>query len=368
MGGLEKKAKAYWRYKNLFRILNLIILLSFLSAIQFTGISSQLKKTAFSIHGNFYIVLEAYLLLLSLIYSVLTAPLNFFEGFVIEHAFSLSNLTFAAWLKNELKQGVISFFIFSILIQLLYAIPKAFPANWWVITPLLWIALSVLLAKIFPVAIIPLFYKCNALPETGLRDKILELARRFNIKVLDVFEINFSAKTKKSNAAITGWGNTRRVILADNLINEFTPEEVGVVVAHEMAHYKLRHIWKLLGSSGISTILFFYLLNLVAQDLASALGARDPFDIALFPALSLLFTIYGIVTSPIQNAISRKLEKDADLLALKMTMFKCPFISLMERLAEKNLSDKDPNRVIEFLFYDHPPIAKRIELAKRFFS
>ncbi|MBI5143584.1 MAG: M48 family metalloprotease, partial [Candidatus Omnitrophica bacterium] len=198
------------------------------------------------------------------------------------------------------------------------------------------------------------------------RDKILRLAREFNIKVLDVFEINFSAKTKKSNAAITGWGDTRRIILADNLVNEFTPEEVEVVVAHEMAHYKLKHIWKLIAISAASTAISLYILNLAAQGIASALGMEAVFDIALFPALSLVFTIYGIITAPIQNAVSRKLENDADALALKMTRLKGSFISLMERLAKVNLSDKEPNALIEFLFYDHPSIAKRIESAKRF--
>lgn len=366
MSESEKKAKAYWRYKNLSRLLSTVVLLSFLYLIQFAGASLRLETMALSLHGNFYVALELYLVSLSLLYGIVTFPLNLFEGFILEHRFSLSNLSFTAWLKDGLKQGVISIFIFSILIQLLYAVARTYPANWWLISSLSWTGVSVVFAKIFPVLIIPLFYRYSPVRSSELRDKILKTAAAFNIKVLDVFEINFSAKTKKSNAAVVGWGDTRRIILADNLVNEFTPEEVEVVVAHEMAHYKLRHIWKLISLSAVSTAISFYILNLAAYGIASSLSRESLFDIALFPALALVFTLYGIVASPVLNGISRKLENDADLLALKMTRLKDSFISLMERLAEKNLSDKNPNRLIEFLFYDHPPIAKRIELAKRF--
>lgn len=363
----QKRAKLYWRHKNAFRFLDIILLLLFLALIQLTDISIRIRNFSFSLSDNFYIALWIYLIFLSSGWYLLISPLNFYEGFVLEHSFSLSNLTLAAWIKDEIKKGILSFLIFSILIETLYAIARNFGNTWWLVASLAWITYSIIFTRIFPVVVIPLFYKYKPLTSSELRDKIFKLAKALNIKILDAFEIELSSKTKKSNAAIVGWGGTRRIILADNLIREFTVGETEVVVAHEMAHYKLKHIWKLLAVSALSAGLSFYLFALIGGKAASSLGAAGPFDISIFPMIWLSFSLYAFLIMPLQNGISRKLERDADTLALKTTLSKDSFISLMEKLAEKNLSDKYPNRLIEILFYDHPPIAKRVESAKAIF-
>ncbi len=335
-------------------------------AFQFTGLSRGLRDLSFSLTSNFYLALAIYLSLLGAGYCALTFPLDVYEGFILERRFSLSDNTFPRWFTDEVKKWAISSIIFLMLIESFYLIARCFGSIWWAIAAIFWIAFSIFFARLFPVLIMPLFYKFSTLRDGNLRKRALELAAAFNIKVMDVFEIDFSKKTKKANAAIVGWGDTKRVVLADNLINEFTQDEVVVVLAHEMAHYKLNHIWKLLALSAMSTGLVFFILSFTVDGLGHSLGSIDPFDIAVFPAIYLFFTIYGVITTPILNAVSRKLERDADILALKITRLKGPFVSLMKRLAEKNLSDENPGRLAELVFYDHPPVSKRIKSAEKF--
>ncbi len=361
----QKRAKAYWRYKHTLSLLGLVASVSYLIIIQFTVVSSHLKIIATSISSNFYIAFSIYLLTVSLIYHIVILPLNLYESFILEHKFSLSNQNLLNWVKDDLKKLAISVIFFIILVETLYAIGKNFKGSWWFVSSIVWIIFSIIFTKLFPIFIIPIFYKYNILSNSQVRNRTLHLAKAFNIKVMDVFEIDFSKNTKKANAALVGWGDTMRVILADNLIREFTTEEIEVVVAHEMAHYKLHHIWKLVSIGAIFTVIFFFILSRIAQDIAVRMAASDPFDMSIFPACYLLFILYGIITIPAQNGILRKLEKDADILALKITNLKYAFISLMEKLAKKNMSDENPNALIEFLLYDHPPIAKRIALAKK---
>lgn len=361
----QKKAKSYWRQKHALSLWELAFSVGLLALIQFTGVSTALKTLAINSARNFYFALIPYLAGFGLIYYLATLPFGFYEGYVLEHRFLLSNQTLAGWAKDEAKKCVISFVIFLLMMESLYAIAMSFQANWWVAAAIFWVFISIVFAEIFPVVIIPLFYKYNKLSDNELRNTTFELAGKFGIKLMDVFVIDFSKNTKKANAAIVGWGRTKRVILADNLINEFTPTEVKVVIAHEMAHYKLKHLWKLVFASAASITFFFFVLYRVLPGLAAFFGLTGPLDMAMLPMLYAIFILYELILMPIHNGFSRKLEKDADVMALEITKLSAPFISLMEKLAQKNLSDKFPGRLTEYIFYNHPPISKRIALARK---
>ena len=360
----ERKAKSYWREKYAVALGGLAFSIVLLAAIQLTGISSHLGHVTGRLCANPYGSLALYLLVFSVVYYAATLPFGFYEEFVLEHKFSLSNQSVAAWIKDELKKCALSLILFLALVETFYAIAWHTPHRWWIYVAAVWISLSVLFSKIFPILIIPLFYKYTPLSDYRLRNRMIELGKKFNIRVLDVSKIDFSKNTKKSNAAIVGLGSTKRVIFADNLINEFTPDEIEVVTAHEFAHHKLGHIWKLLLTASVTLALFFFILHKVLPGLAYTLGTDGIFDIALFPAAYLAFMLYSFIVMPVHNAISRKLERDADMMALQVTKMNGPFVSLMEKLASKNLSDTRPARLVEIIFYSHPPISKRIALAK----
>ena len=360
------KAKAYSRRRVILFFIDIALSIVLLLAIQFSGLSAGLKGISEVFFGNYYLKLLLYLALLSLILYISELPLTLYSGFILERKFNLSNQTIKTWCAEEIKRSILSFAIFAFLVGSLYAIIRAFPSVWWAAAGCGYAAFFVVFSRIFPVVIIPLCYKYKRIEDEALRGSIINLVNAARVKITDVLEIDFSKNTKKVNAALVGWGAGRRIILADNLINGFSCEEVAVVVAHEIGHYKLRHIWRLIASGAISTFLGFYVLSLLAGGAVKFFMAGGVDDFYIFPSIAVIFIIVNTIALPLHNAYSRALEREADTFALRLTKSKDSFISVMEKLAEKNLSDKNPSRIREIILYDHPPISKRIAAAQAF--
>lgn len=365
---LFRKAKKYSTIKYSLAISEAIFILGLLFLFQWSGLSRFLA--AFiprTLHNN-YIVLPVYILVAYCAYYILAFPLNYYHSFVLEHKFSLSRQSLRDWFIDQLKAGIISSIISVILLEAFYFVLRRNPYNWWIIISIFWVFFSVILAKLAPIAIIPLFFKYKPLADSGLKARILDLADRMNVKIIDVFEIDFSKKTLKANAGFVGIGKTRRVILADTLQDKYTEDEIAVILAHEFAHYRLRHLFKIILSGAISTVLSFYLIFKTSDYFLKVFGLSSLSDIAALPIIFIYFIVLGIITQPLQNYISRKLEINADLLALKVTGLKDAFISTMEKLSFQNLADRKPHPLIKFFFFDHPPIDERILLAKNYFQ
>ena len=193
-----------------------------------------------------------------------TFPLRFADSFLSEHAFGLSTQTLGAWLSDEVKSAGLSFVLWGGCIEVFYFIAKNFPSYWWLITAVSWLAFSIILARLLPTLLIPIFFKYMPIEDVSIKERIVKLAERAGIKLVDVCQIDLSRKTRKANAALVGLGRTRKVIMGDTLMKEFTPDEAVTVVAHEFGHYKFKHILKLLVFTGIVTVGGFYLLFLVA--------------------------------------------------------------------------------------------------------
>ncbi|MCU0652618.1 MAG: M48 family metalloprotease, partial [Candidatus Omnitrophica bacterium] len=210
-----------------------------------------------------------------------------------------------------------------------------------------------------------LFFKYKKLTDEGLKERIIHLAEEMNLKILDVFEIDFSKKTLKANAAFTGWGKTKRVILADTLKDKYSHDEITVILAHEFAHYKLKHLIELILINSAATIAAFYFIHKTSNNVLSFFNLSTLSDIAAFPVVCLYFVLFGIIMQPLSNFISRIMERQADKMALEVIGSKEAFISMMEKLAQQNLADRSPHPVIKFFFFDHPPIDERIQMAKK---
>lgn len=228
-----------------------------------------------------------------------------------------------------------------------------------------WTLFTIVIVRLAPLFIIPLFFKYEPLGDDELKNRIMRLTKRCGIKILDVFKLNISKKTKKANAALVGMGKTRRVLLGDTLLGDYTQDEVEVVLAHELAHHKLAHMWKLILFGGLSTLAVFYLLSLSLPVLNVVLDIDAMSDISAFPSMMFVLIFISTLILPLQNAFSRKLESSADLLALRMTGLPDAFVSCMNKLAKQNLADPSPSRFIKIMLYDHPPISKRIEMAQK---
>jgi STE24 endopeptidase len=228
-----------------------------------------------------------------------------------------------------------------------------------------WIFFSLILARVAPLVIIPLFFKYKPVSDNLFGERIRGLARKMNVKILDVFEIDLSKKTRKANAALVGWGAGRRVLLADTLNDKYSHDEIEVILAHEFAHYKLGHLPKLIAINSLGTLLSFFLIFKTCVPVMWFFGVSSFLDIAGFPVIVLYLTLLEVLLQPSAHFVSRAFEKDADVMALEVTGAKDAFISMMEKLSLQNLTDRNPHPVIKFFFFDHPPIEERIALASK---
>ncbi|MFA5725535.1 MAG: M48 family metallopeptidase [Candidatus Omnitrophota bacterium] len=360
---MQDRAKQYSNIKYTLEITGiiytLIIIVLFLKSGLSQGLVLALSKSALN-----FLALPLYLLIISLGYYLLAFPLNFYQSYILEHKFSLTTQALADWFKDQLKSGVISYLIRLILVAAFYLVLKYNPETWWLAISIFWIFFSIVLAKLLPVVFIPLFFKYKKLSDEVLRERIIRLAEKMKVKVLDCFEIDLSKKTLKGNAAFVGIGNTRRVILADTLKDKYSYDEIEVILAHEFSHYQLKHLLKLVVVNSCVTLVVFYLIFRTNVYILNLFGLSSLNDLAALPVILIYFIAFGIITQPLEAFISRSFERSADSVALEATGLKDAFISTMDKLSQQNLADRNPHPLIKFFFFDHPPIDERIRMAK----
>ena len=364
----DNQSKQYHKIKNFLFVCGIVINVSFLLLFFFSGFSVYLRSFIEGFASNFFIVNAFYIFVFAVIIHILSFPLSVYEGYFLEHKFKLSNQRFSGWFFDDIKKGLISFAIFLISIESIYFVLRRFPDKWWILAGIIWLSINLILSKIMPSVLIPLFYKYIPLENRELKERILSLFSRCAVSIKDVYAIDLSSKTKKANACVCGLGKSRRVILSDTLLREFTPEETEVVVAHEIGHYKNHDISKMILCSCLFSFLAFFICDIFLKRALVVFGFNSIDDIAFFPMLALCLLFTGLVVMPIQNGFSRLLERKADLFSLKVTGSADGFISMITKLGKMNLADFSPSRFLEIFLYDHPPISKRIKLAEDFRS
>lgn len=315
--------------------------------------------------GSEWLLVALFVAIFGGIYSLINLPLGCYSGFVLPHRFGQSNQTFKDWIIDQLKGLAIGAPLGLLLLELLYLALRATGDLWWLWAAAGMLAFTVLLSNLAPVLIMPLFNKYVPLDEEHqeLADRLIALAKRANTKVRGVFKYDMSKRTKAANAALTGIGNTRRIVLGDTLINEFSTDEIETVLAHELGHHVHRDIPFLITFGTLSTTLSLFIASLALNWSIGYFGFTGPADVAAFPALSLIFGAYGLITMPIDNAISRWRENMADDYALQSTGKTEAFASAFTRLANQNLGEVDPEKWVVWLFYSHPPLGERIAKA-----
>lgn len=315
---------------------------------------------------NPWIMVLAYVMIFGGIYFILDLPLSYYSGFILPHRFDQSTQKLRDWIIDQVKGIMVAAPIGFLLLELLYFALRITGNLWW-----LWavgglLVFNILISNLAPVLILPIFNKFVPLGDEhkNLEERLLRLAERAHTKVRGVYKFDMSRRTKSANAALTGIGNTRRIVLGDTLIDEFTPDEIETVLAHELGHQVHRDILILIAIGTISSLIGFYLASLALGWVVTFFGFNGVSDVAGFPALGLILGIYGFFTSPFDNAISRWRERLADEYALQATGKNEAFASAFVRLANQNLGEVDPEKWVVFMFYSHPPLAERIELAK----
>ena len=365
----QKQAKEYARIRRRLWLMDNILNALYALAWLFFGWASALRNWLadnWSLFNNPWLLVPAFVFVFGGIYSIINLPLGYYSGFVLPHRFGQSNQSFKDWVIDQLKGLAVGLPLGLILLELLYLALRATGDLWW-----LWGAggmlfFSVLLSNLAPILIMPLFNKYIPLGDEHkeLAERLLALARRANTKVRGVFKFDMSKRTKSANAALTGIGNTRRIVLGDTLINEFSTDEIETVLAHELGHHVNRDIPLFIIFGALSTTLSLYFASLALNWATAYFGFSGPADVAAFPALSLILGAYGLVTMPIGNAVSRWRKKMADDYALQATGKNEAFASAFTRLANQNLGEIDPEKWVVFMFYSHPPLGERIEKAR----
>jgi STE24 endopeptidase len=312
------------------------------------------------------------LIILAFLYAagleILTLPLDFWSKYVLEHRYHLSNQTLAGWIWRQIKSYLVGGVIGLVLLLGLYLLIWNTGWAWWLWATAGWLLATLILGRLLPVLILPLFYKVTPLDDPGLLERLRRLANGTGLAVEGIYRLHLSAETRKANAALAGLGGTRRVLLGDTLLQQFTPEEIEVVFAHEVGHHVHRHLIKMIVVSVILAAAGFWLVDWVLGGLGQALGYPDDIlpvhaDPAALPLLLFVLTLFGLVLSPLQNALSRFFERQCDRYALDHTGLTAAFRSAFIKLARINKSDPDPNPLVVCLFYDHPPIRQRLAMA-----
>jgi STE24 endopeptidase len=356
----KKKAKEYASLKRLLFFINTGLLLAYLLLMLFTGLSLELRKLVEGWSSNQWLVVPLYVLIFGGVYGLLTFPLDVYSGWFLPRKYGQSIQSFRGWLIDMVKGLVISGLIMLVLLELLYLALRSTPEWWWLVAGVFYLFFVVVLSTLAPVLIMPLFNKFIPLENDELRERMLQLGKKTGAKVKGVYTMDFSRRTRDANAFVTGIGGTRRIVLGDTLTQNFTPDEIEVVMAHELGHHVHGDIWRGLTFDSAVTLIGLFVANLILKATLSSFNYREVGDIAAFPLLVLIMMGFGLVTMPLTNAYSRSREKAADDYALKITENVQSFITSMKKLANQNLSDTEPPAWVVLLFHTHPPIGARV--------
>src|SRR5580658_1744587 len=360
------EARRYNRIRRWLGIADFAVGFAFLIVLLLTGWSGWLRDMAYRLgFQNYSLSLFMYLLLLLAISKGLGIGLDYY-GFALERRFKLSTQKFRSWIWDETKGFLVGLVMGSVVVEILYFTIRQWPQYWWVIAWVLFMGLFILLAQLAPVVLFPIFYKFEALDNEDLRRRLVVLSERAGTRVRGVYRWKLSEKSKKANAALTGLGATRRIILADTLLDNYTPEEIEAVLAHELGHHVHRHILKGIFVQAGVTLFGFWAANwalhyAVDQHLFNFDRLSD---FANLPLLVLVSTVLSLVLMPALNAYSRFNERQADQYAFESVASIVPFISSMNKLAEQNLAERTPSKLVEWAFHSHPAIARRVAAAE----
>lgn len=356
----EKKAKAYNQKKIFTEIAETIILLVFLVFFMVTGWSSFMKTVWYPVSTSPWIVNGLYTLAFFLVIKIVTFPLDFYSGFILEHHYNLSNQKIGPWLIDQLKElAVIS--LFSLLIvEIIYTLLRYAPTYWWLIISGILCFFFILITKLAPVFLMPLFFSFQKICDPDLEARLHKLTKKAHTKITGIFEMKLSQKSKTANAALAGIGQTRRIILSDTLLNNYTHEEIETIMAHELGHHVYNHLWKGIAVQSTLILILFFTISCFLAKGVIWFHLENIYDVAGLPYLTLIGLLFSLFFLPVVNSYLRCLEYQSDHYSLSITGKPAVFIKALEKISQQNLSEMQPNPIIEFIFYSHPCIAKRI--------
>jgi STE24 endopeptidase len=358
----EDRASRYHRLKRRVSIISVCWTLALFAGLLFTGGSVAIRNLA----GHHPLAVFFYVAVVLLLNEVGSLPLSFYSGFVLERRYGLSSEPFARWFVDQLKSFAIGLVLSTVAAAIVYGFIRMSPENWWLQAGAVFALLIVGLTNLAPVLLLPLFYRVKPLERVTLHERLLGLAERAGAKVVGAYEWGLGEKTRKANAALAGLGGTRRILVSDTMLADYSDDEIEVVLAHELAHHVHGDIWKGIALESALILAGFYLASRLLAAFAPAFGLQGVADVAGLPLLVLAAATVSLVMVPFAHAMSRAFERSADRFALRLTRNPGAFVSAMRRLAAQNLAEEHPSRLVQILFYSHPPVRERIAAAEAF--
>jgi STE24 endopeptidase len=297
------------------------------------------------------------------IHILVSLPLSFYSGYIVEHQFGLSNQSLWRWFRNWALSNTLAVLLGAALNFGLFWIVWNAGSTWWLIAAGAFFIVSVLLGQLAPVLIVPLFYKVEPIDNPDLFTRMKHLAAGTGLTIEGVYRLGLSADTQKANAMLAGLGRTRRVLMGDTVLDKFRPEEIEVIFAHEIGHHVFRHIPKLIALGLVLSLVGFWVLDRVLLWWADAPTAAT-IPTSSLPLVMFTMTVFMLLLSPLQNAVSRHFERQCDRYALKRTGNPAAYRTAFQKLAQLNKADPDPNPIEVLLLHSHPPIKERLAIAQ----
>ena len=322
-------------------------------------------------YGWMTLRLGAMFVIITVLHAGVSFPLSLYSGHLLEHQFGLSKLSFGGWLWRYAKRNLLAAGFGLVLILGLYWLIWLTGPWWWLAAAGAFFVVSIVIGRLAPVLILPLFYSVEKLESPELAERIARLAEGTGLSIEGVYRLGLGEETVKANAMLAGLGRTRRVLLGDTVLDSFSPDEIEVIFAHEIGHHVFHHIRKLILTGILYSAAGFFLCDRLLRvwvvwregqlDYATVYATMPAYTL---PLLMLILTLFAMLLEPLQNAVSRHYERQSDRYALDRTGLKDAYISAFRKLAKLNKDDPDPHWLDVALFHSHPPIAERLEAAE----
>jgi STE24 endopeptidase len=361
----EDKSVRYHRLKRRLSVLSLLWSTTLLAGLLATGANHVIADAARRVTSSPALAVLLVLLALAVLHEPISGLIDYYGGHIVEHRYALSRQTAAEWFGDHMKALGVGLTFALAAGSFVYWTMRAWPDWWWLLAGIGFAAIIVLLANLAPVILLPLFFRIEPLDRASLRERLERLADRAGARVMGVYRWQLGQKTSKANAALTGMGATRRILLADTMIDQYSEEEIEVVLAHELAHHVHRDIWRGIGLEVVLVLAGFLAADMVVRWVGPVFGIRDIADPAGVPLLIIATGAVSLVLLPMMLAASRQYERRADRFALDLTRNPAAFTTAMKRLGAQNLAEDEPSRLVQWLFYSHPPLPERIAAANR---
>jgi len=325
----QKKAREYSRLRRRLGFVENGLLLVLLLSILISGASAWFTSL---LSWPSPVTAMIYFVTLSVALGLLTFPLTYYRGFILSHRYGISIQKFGSWLSDLGKGAIISLFFGAIATGVVYWLLGAFPGFWWLLAWGIMTMVSVIMTIISPIFLVPLFYKVRPLENTELKERLKNLARKAHTHVQDIFTLDFSRKTTAANAGLMGMGHTRRIVISDTLIQQYSLSEIEVVTAHEIGHHVNKDIFRLFVIQSAIWLIVFWIVGSIFGIAVTSFGLTDKTDPATIPLLLLLVGVTSALASPLINTYSRHVESQADEYALELTDNPDAFVDAMTRL------------------------------------